>query len=233
MIVKGFKTLEQLEEKLKAVPEEKRKVIVLVGRHPNEGTHLIANRHHDKWEKHGAVVVRIPAHWTPHGLWGKAIKENLAPRVVKKMHDDIPTDSELVDFLDRAGFKVPVVSFHGTTTSRKAIEFQTGSKSPNIHFHMSIGWPVFVPPAHPNEITVEHWYPGPEYKLNKIALVRNLKRRYRFTPKPGLQHDYVARPNADSSVCRLFLRNDMFKREPAKEFEEVLAHLSETGLKKK
>ncbi|MBI5036703.1 hypothetical protein HZC09_05160, partial [Candidatus Micrarchaeota archaeon] len=68
MLVK-FKTLKELRKKLTAIPEEKRKVIVLVGRHLNEGTYQIAVKHHDAWEKEGAVAVQIPPGWTPQGFW--------------------------------------------------------------------------------------------------------------------------------------------------------------------
>ena len=78
MFVKGFHSLEKLAERLRAIPEEKRKVLVLVGRHPNEGTINIARRHHGDWEKHGAVVVQIPGKWTPHGFWNQAMKEKLS-----------------------------------------------------------------------------------------------------------------------------------------------------------
>lgn len=37
-------------EMLQALKPEQRKVIVLAGRHLNEGTDLIAEKHHQEWE---------------------------------------------------------------------------------------------------------------------------------------------------------------------------------------
>lgn len=67
------KNLEDMRKQLSALPESSRRVVVLVGRHPNEGGPNIAKRHHEEWEKHGAVVVHIPPQWTPHGLWWNTV----------------------------------------------------------------------------------------------------------------------------------------------------------------
>jgi hypothetical protein len=68
------KNLEDLTVQLHALPKEKRNVIVLVGRHLNEGTLNLAVRHHKDWEKKGAVAVRIPPQWTPHGFYHNVLK---------------------------------------------------------------------------------------------------------------------------------------------------------------
>ena len=75
MIIKP-KTLAELENKLRALPESKRKVVITVGRHPNEGTIRIAQKEHVAWEKHGAVVIQLPKEWTPHHFWTSFIKKN-------------------------------------------------------------------------------------------------------------------------------------------------------------
>ena len=130
-------SLQDMEKRLRAIPSEKRRLIITVGRHPNEGTARIANQEHEYWERYGAAVVQIPRHWTPHGFWTQVVqnyrdywpvdfdrlgawngfvhrfdtspqKEKLL-RVLKR----IPDDLKLVSFLSRRGFDVPVINFHG------------------------------------------------------------------------------------------------------------------------
>lgn len=136
------KTLEELSSQLTRLPEEKRRVIITVGRHPNEGTIRIAQRHHLEWQEHGAVVIQLPKEWTPHYFWrqmdktiiskikptrlgirGKTAsllmrtktKQKIAHETlahVEKQANEIPSDSFIANHLYDVGFRVPVLSFH-------------------------------------------------------------------------------------------------------------------------
>ncbi len=115
---------EELVGLVKALPEEKRKVIVLVGRHPNEGTINIAVRHHKEWEEHGAIVVRIPAQWTPHGFWRQVQKAGERAKTtedwrrekirLKQQMYETPDDSDVTATFIAEGIMAPIVNFHGT-----------------------------------------------------------------------------------------------------------------------
>ncbi len=145
------RNLEEFVGQLKALPEEKRKVVVLVGRHPNEGTINIAVRHHKEWEEHGAVAVRIPGDWTPHGAWHKAFKL-LKEKKLKKKPDDlaklfaVPIDTTLVDAL---GENFPVfVNLHGSTF---------GSMSPsNLTHLLDVGFTTRAPDFIKTAASVSH-----------------------------------------------------------------------------
>ncbi|MFH1750929.1 MAG: hypothetical protein ABH863_04585 [Candidatus Micrarchaeota archaeon] len=63
MVLKPDNTAE-LVRLLKALPEQKRRVIIFTGEHPNEGTHILARRHHKEWERSGAAVVLFPGKLT-------------------------------------------------------------------------------------------------------------------------------------------------------------------------
>ncbi len=208
MIIKGFKTLEGLEEKLRAVPEEKRKVIVLVGRHPNEGTINIANRHHESWEKHGAVVVRIPGEWTQHFAWKLGMDKNWSLQQIKRFYDTKPDDVEVARVLF-SGLKVPVVNFHASGSIHNDGETQL-SIIPGIFQDF--------------RTTVEFYYRGQPAGRTKMRRHWNQFDPGKF-PKPYIDYPYIFHEHVTKeSIID-------FSRDHSKKFEELLAHLAKTGLK--
>lgn len=237
MIVKGFKTLSKLERKLRAVPAEKRKVIVLVGRHPNEGTINIAQRHHERWEKHGAVVVRIPAEWTPHGFWAGVVKKKPPIDDVNAAIKKIPIDSEVVRFLHSRGFRVPFVNFHGTPHLDPEIFNIIEGVSPLVDYHIDRETALTRHPrftiyahriSHPAMLITEFHFEANRKKSGNVE--RTARRLYNALELVVGQFslNYLSR---EGNITSGGIRN--FSQKYAAEFEEVLAHLSRTGLKKR
>ncbi len=235
MIVKGFKTLEQLEEKLRAVPEEKRKVIVLVGRHPNEGTTNIAVRHHKSWERLGAIAVQIPGHWTPHGLWYGIRKFQDAGRddksALSELLDQIPSDPQLVEFLAKK-FDAPIVNFHGTGgQERKSLgvgEYRTktgpnwipdAAKILEKHFY-----PLTVPSSatHPNEVIVEHIFSGKPSSAKRKTGIRVPDPFLMWIPS-DLSRSYLYHEAIDRKAL------EHFSKQYAPDFERFLSQLARRG----
>ncbi len=182
--------LEHLVEKLRALPEDKRKVIVLVGRHRNEGTHLIARRHHKEWEEHGAVVIQIPTKWTPHVFWnrvfqGKAGKlseaysklseisdykhetERIANTALIETHLDNISDLAKraapsdFDIADQlAVFNVPIVNFHATPYIKRSELRFLHGRVSNIPFLPTHSIHTDYSITSPNMLAVEYDYYG-------------------------------------------------------------------------
>lgn len=230
MIIRGFKTLEGLEQKLRALPEEKRKIIVLVGRHPNEGTVNIANRHHESWEKHGAVVVRIPAEWTPHFAWQLGTEEDWSARQIGRFERKNPSDAKVARFLLRSGFKVPVVNFHGTPflsdrDKPRRMEFTKGifSRISNHPYFVYHKLDTFRPR---NELVAEFFYHGSIPGGTKM-------RRHWLHFEPSYFTELWALSSSPHIFHPMVTKESIrdFSRDHSKQFEEVLAHLAKTGLK--
>ncbi len=161
------RNMEEMIGQLKALPEHERRVVVFVGRHPNELTLNIAARHHKEWEEHGAVAVRIPAAWTPHGFW-KTNYEKTDKEVIKAMKR-IPQDDKIFEALRKHGIKTPVVNFHGTPNRRRNGKIEViihptrkdlldprETNQPQIRYSFDIDQHI----KHPNEVLVEHFYTG-------------------------------------------------------------------------
>lgn len=98
---------EDLHAKLAAIPTTKRQVLILVGRHPNEGTHLIARKYHKIWEMMGATVIQIPRGHTPQVIWNK-FQQGKTPEVNQS---NFPTDEHISQLLKQYA---PVINFHAT-----------------------------------------------------------------------------------------------------------------------
>lgn len=291
MILKP-KSLPDLEAKLRAVPEAQRRVIVTVGRHPNEGTIRIAQKHHAKWEKQGAVVVQIPPHWTPQGFWtavdrrfrhfwpvefdppkiekDRAISRGSAEQedLIRKANDylfrvspqqdelirkakEIPDDGQLASFLSKNGFDVPIVNFHGISdfanveqcfdhrvhrwlTPIPRFQVLPHSKT-RLSPHELIKPNRDFPDDHyddvlrPNAVVVEIGFDGNEATKEK-QLLRNklLVLQNHFPPNsvsPQLDLDYLVHPAASPDVLNQYAKHKG-------DFEELLRHLAQTGLRK-
>jgi len=125
------KNEEQIIAKLAELPEEKRRVVILVGKHPGEGSTQAAKKLHRAWEKLGATAVKIPESMTPHGFWRMALNVfKRSPREARKLADMLPpSDYELTEKISST-FGVPVISLHGTPHSGKS-QFMTFSVSPS------------------------------------------------------------------------------------------------------
>ena len=224
--------MEGLEQKLREVPPEKRKVIVLVGRHPNEGTVNIANRHHEDWEKHGAVVVRIPAEWTPHGFWHEVLKEDLSREQVEARDKQIPDDDNVSSYLLHNGFEVPVVSFHGSPKIADSKDiglfFSIAERNTRI-LHRGFVSENAPELNSPNHVLAEFCFKESD-RRGGSKFIRLLNKE-RITNRLGyvggqLDHRYVTRVGKISKETLV-----AFSKNHSKEFEAVLAHLAKTGLK--
>ncbi len=219
----------------------KRRVIVLVGRHPNEGTINVAQRHHKDWEKHGVVVVRIPAQWTPHGFWHAAAKKDLPLEAVKAVYRRFPQDPVLINLLFKHGFRVPVVNFHGTPSSEykepfdpyleiKTTRLTRIASHPLIEFVTPIEFLTHKPAR--NELVAEFYFHGAVSRHGKKATkfadytIAVEEDRLGEAFPPDMEGGYLT----DGRITRSAL--DFFSRHYAGQFEEVLAHLARTGLKK-
>lgn len=226
MILKP-KSLEEMQSTLRALPKEKRKVIVLVGRHPNEGTTNIAVHHHKEWEKHGAVAVRIPAEWTPHGFWHRVERENLSKEQAQRLFESTPTDFEIIKTLSQSRFEVPVVNFHGTAIMDKQdahhlvkgtkLEYQIAPDSKLVH-------PLFQKTYSPhgqNEVVVEFFFKGARGDKKRADA---LLKRMIITNMYQLGQNYLGH----GGITREAL--DSFSRDHSASFETVLKHLARTGL---
>ncbi len=217
-----------MAQMLREVPAKKRKVIVLVGRHPNEGTINIAQRHHSDWEKHGAVVVRIPGRWTPHAIWQNAARGK--ETIMRASRNEVkPSDKDVISFLLRRGFKVPVVNFHSTSlgypgahTSKCLVHYLLSIKS-RIHAH-----PLFahaISGSQKTEVLAEFLYLGKPVANKRLrSFVQQYSNREAGS---GMHPSYLG----NSRITREAL--SLFSKEGAHGFEEVLAHLAKTQLKQR
>ncbi len=133
MILKP-KNKKQLVEQVKRLPPRKRRVVVLVGRHPNEGSINIGNRYNEEWAQHGAVVVRIPPQWTPHYFWKKEEKKKQpiesAIRKALLRARRIPEDTDLIQELKKNGVNSPVVNLHGHVGTPSALHIVIHKDAP-------------------------------------------------------------------------------------------------------
>ncbi|MFH0713149.1 MAG: hypothetical protein V1722_01315 [Candidatus Micrarchaeota archaeon] len=110
--------LREFAAQIKSLPPEKRKVVILAGRHLNEGTRNLAVRHHMEWEKHGVVTALIPAAWTPHGFWHELKPSRATVSEQNQKAKQIPSDWKIARYLKRAGITAQVITFHGTSVSQ-------------------------------------------------------------------------------------------------------------------
>jgi len=104
----------EIVSKLRELPEEKRRVVVLVGRHPGEGSTRIAQKNHREWEKLGAAAVKLPKSMTPDAFWRSAVRAfdadaHTARNMVERLP---PSDGEIIEIVTKR-FGVPVINLHG------------------------------------------------------------------------------------------------------------------------
>jgi hypothetical protein len=244
MILTPNSELADFERVLRELPEEKRKVIVLVGRHPNEGTINIAVRHHKEWERHGAVVIRIPAAWTPHKFWHDAFRNKLGMHDVTARAQTVSTDNEIADFLLERGITAPIIQFHGGADRRPAFlrkimpiigtaRLYIGRKS-RIAYHPKIKrlhliFHLLGIKIRPNEVLAEFQYPdwGKKPENEKTRYVKETG-WYGETIKAAAQlHSvYLRKPTPKRQDLDRF--DEMFSGQ----FDELIRHLAATGLKK-
>ncbi len=229
-------SLEMLESQLKKIPENKRRLVIVVGRHPNEGTINIAKRYHAAWEKYGAVVVRVPAHWTPHGFWRTARSQGLTDSQAHASYAKVPQDFHIVDFISKKGFEVPVVSFHATPISptmtadsfindqlKRGLIYARRGNSSKVPFESADN----DSNLHRNELLVEFWFKGAAQKPSETS--RYAKRiwpsiKFAF---PGIASEPEYLDEA-GRVTRKAL--SCFSKKHIKSFTRMIKKLSETGL---
>ena len=247
MIIKGFRNLAELENRLRAIPPEKLKSIVLVGKHPNEGMIGVAKLHHEAWEKeHGAFVVQVPGKWTPYGIW-RRVWRRLTPlekagtltadsraRILEQLerYSKVSQDERIIDFLREKGFDLPAVNFHGNLLTNAmavpSIDFEIASADSRIvPFHRVTQ--TGKPPMRPNEVVVEYWCSSKTAKPTAVSrfaeslALTNEEEQKIGQLSPGYLHEHGA---ATKSALQTFTEDH------AREFARGLKHLAETCLKK-
>lgn len=108
-------SLEQTLERMREIEPSKRKIIVYVGVHPNEGTDVLVEKYASEWaDKYGATIVCQPAEETPHAIWEKR-KQEAVDGAVASLPPDVILDEE--DYADKFSFDNKdtfVILFHGT-----------------------------------------------------------------------------------------------------------------------
>ncbi len=250
MLVRNWRTLSELAKKLRAIPEEKRKVIVLVGRHLNEGSYHIAVNHHEAWEKNGAVAVQIPPAWTPQGFWHSARKLQLdAEEIVKKI-GELQTDADVLTFLEREGFDVPVVNLHCTPidlnkrwnadrirdiVERRQLVFYVAGKS-KIPCS-AVFFKGNEELTHPHEVLAEFVFPektrdgkGAHDFAKQFSLPPEVRAYQEFLVNERklaeIRHTYLSAPNLTRDAL------NHFNAAHARLFDQVLYFLAANGLKK-
>ncbi len=184
------RTKEEFVRGISTLPLHQRRVVILAGRHLNEGSRNIAIRHHEEWEKHGAVTVLIPASWTPHGFWhemkqiAKQIKKTprKLSRIANQKARGVPFDEDLIHLLERNRVTAPVVNLHGNPsgfdTGRLVVFIQ--KKAPEGIHHAIENLPLsktFMVAVeddeeslaqHPREVLVEYKFLGKPKEDGKI-----------------------------------------------------------------
>ena len=241
------KNLEEMTRQLHALPENQRRVIVLVGRHLNEGTRTLAVRHHNEWEKHGAVAVCVPAIWTPHGFYHdvkRQIQQGL-DRNTDFRHG--PDDIELVKRINESGFDVPIVNFHGTPDPRTSGFLAYYMKTNDSRLKLPENWIRYEPGNnlsndHPNvhvvhaemdlapfEMLVEYHF-EPDYKRMRSTLSERIIKAMSSNPlahilnSPQLSTEYLDMRNIGRNSLKTFAENHH------EHFLELLDGLSKNGL---
>ncbi len=200
----------QLVKQLYSLPKQKRRVVVLIGRHPVEGSINIGVHNHRQWEKHGAVVVWIPPHWTPHGFWKRIQQRALTNRTIelaRKTAKRVPTDEKLVEIIGRS-IDAPVVNLHGTDDDTPSLKvyyhkqapkwavraLKQGTRRSSRNVSLLAPHRRISDPGHPLEILVEHFYAA--RKAGEQTRQRR-KRKYKFLSttfkieNPQLDPDYL------------------------------------------
>jgi hypothetical protein len=237
-----------MAEQLAQLPPQRRKVVVLVGRHLNEGSVNLANRCHESWGKKGAVTIQLPVDWTPEGFWHSAMQRNLTAEEVENEAKAIPSDEAILDFLFKRGFRIPVLNIHGaghearditnssaeTAENREKIETErtpttsitTGNKT-RIFEHKLIRH-HYGNIEHPNEILIEIYYGGSKRNTKSLEYAVGLD-----------PHSRLAVNNSPSYIAKRYLRGIVINRgslerlhkDVTPKIEELIEHLSKTGLK--
>lgn len=218
------KSLEELKSKLKELPAASRRVVILAGRHPNEGTRNLAVKFHDRWARVGATTVLIPAEWTPHGVWHWARKTGASPAQVKARLAQTPDDDAIAELLERR-FRIPFLNLHATPDpkfgpARTEYRICRSTRIPD-HPAFAVNEEVKVMP---NEVLFELYYSGRKRKNapnSYSSLPRNLKTRTRGQFAPN----YLRNNTITNAALKQFEERHLGK------FEEVLAHLARTGLR--
>lgn len=225
--------ISDLVEKLKLVPKEKRKVIILVGRHRNEGTHLLARKHHGEWEEHGAVVVQIPSKWTPNVFWRRIKKDKKGEKYdVTPYLKKVPTDKQIVNALT-THLNVPIVNFHTTPTYSATPDptfghmlyfIEKNSKLPphqNFLTRTELPYADQIQALHPAELLVEYKYDGKLRGKTQYTSTIVTALSAQNMPNPHELHNtYLTNPAITPSAVKNFTKR--FNRQ----FCQILQHLT-------
>lgn len=243
------KNLEEMTAQLRELPADRRRVIILAGRHLNEGTRTLAVRHHKEWEKHGAVAIGMPPYWTPHGFYHKLMQTIHKGLPGLSMFSPGPDDSKVIRHLAESGFDVPVVNFHGTpkagyggyvmyeihpTESRVILPenwrlFESGKnmqeKYPEARFVYDSN------STDPQEVLVEYHYEPASESQNKQTLTRNVRKTIEenpvfVMPSTQINLEYLTHPGISRAALKTF------EEQHHERFLELLAGLSRNGLGK-
>ncbi|MFH0713160.1 MAG: hypothetical protein V1722_01375 [Candidatus Micrarchaeota archaeon] len=221
------KNREELIAQLKALPEHQRRVIILVGRHPNEGTTNIARRHHKSWEEHGAVVVRIPGQWTPHGFWKKHGERQDSVKV-RELAAKVPDDRSISSQIQLEINKGFIIHFHGTPSQKSGLQLISSRLTAATKTALTsiVEGNAHLSDAHPADpdMLIEYFFGG-DATVTKIKV----------NPKIYLNG------HIPEHINTLYLTQNRINRQALQEFDDkyaktlttVIKHISDLVAKKK
>ena len=202
MILKP-KNMKEAVRMLKELPESKRKVIVMVGKHPNEGTYEIAQKEHEKWEKEGAVALKIPPAYTPKKAYlnARKVKNKVANTIdeypgLLKHFRSIKDDDTFIKEFEKRGIIAPVINFHGTGYYSLPRLKIFSEKMRQIQLKE-------IEKLKPKHIIIEHYFWGKKTKKSKDRKLKGFA---------GTLTGYIARTN-HSQITPRYLTHRRIKPE--------------------
>lgn len=111
-------TLPETLEQIAKIPTEKRRIIVYVGVHPNEGTDRLVKGHATEWmEKYGVLVVSQPMQETPHGIWDRHKKETAGDTSIPLSPGTVLDEEDYARQFSLGDKNNFIVRLHGTPLS--------------------------------------------------------------------------------------------------------------------
>ncbi len=236
----------ELVGQISALPARKRRVVVLIGRHPNEGTINIGVHNHKQWEKHGAVTVWLPPHWTPQGFWHRVKRRPLSNRALdsaRRTAKQLPGDEKLVTMIGQS-IGAPVINFHGTDAKTPSLNVYYHSKAPqwlvkalqratrrsNKDVVLQAPHRRKSDPDHPLEVLVENYYAarkaGEKTRQRRKQKNAFLNRLFRIENRQ-LDADYLTYPG----ITRQGLSS--FRKRFSRRLDIIIRELAQTQNRRK
>ena len=194
-------TLEQTLNRVKEIDPSKRKILVYVGFHPNEGTDILTRKYADNWaEKFGATVVCHPTEETVKAIWEQRRPKN-PDDTATQLPDDLIVNQDKYAKKFSLGNKDTVVIFlhgtplglynehkrkHGLPERTRGLEVSTPAafnleqaslateETDDIKNELKREQPLKEKYAWPNGILVEYFYAGRPVQIDDPYIQRLL-----------------------------------------------------------